>query len=138
MREDMGVYRGKRRDNGEWIEGCYVLRLDIGRGAHFITVTDHMGTFMWYEVDPTTVGQFTGLVNKDGKKVFEGDIACVTRGRDAGFGWIAFRNGCFWSVDDGLGDMFPLCKIPTEGFEIRVIGNIYDDPELLDGGADDA
>ena len=83
-----------------------------------------------------TVGQFTGLTDKKGKKVFEGDVCRVSRPCVLAYGKITFQNGCFWFVDDGPGGMLRLCDAKMNGFEIEVIGNIHDNPELLGGVGD--
>ena len=114
------LFRGKRSDDNEWVFG------DLEHnGNHIPKYVDG------YTVAPSTVGQFTGLTDKNGKKIFEGDRCRVSRPCVLAYGKIAFQNGCFWFVDDGPGGMLRLCDVKMNGFEIEVIGNIHDNPELL-------
>lgn len=114
------LFRGKRVGNGEWVFGSYVIQY----GAHEIYLPDGVDSehgFDRYHVIPETVGQYTGLTDKNGRKIFEGDIM-----RNAG-NVVEFYGGDFCINGDS-----PLSY--WTGTE--VIGNIYDNPELLKGGND--
>lgn len=122
------LFRGKRIDNGEWVYGS--LSMEYFQECGCVMISPSADTC--YKVARSTVGQFTGLTDKNGKKIFEGDRCRVSRPCVLAYGKIAFQNGCFWFVDDGPGGMLRLCDVKMNGFEIEVIGNIHDNPELLE------
>lgn len=140
MRENMGIYHGKRKDNGEWVEG-YFFETSTPVYRAFIIVdmavditdgyTDILG-FNIVEVIPETVGQFTGLTDKNKKEIFEGDI--VRYGDTIHKVVFEQRNGTAY-----FGMVYS--EIETLPFghyqdlrQIEVIGNIHDNPELISGG----
>jgi hypothetical protein len=109
----------------DWAEGC----LD----------TTHCGVVIFsnpmarFAVDPETVGEYTGLKDKNGKRIFEGDIVNIL---GWGIGEIYFTEGRY-GAKKPVGHPFywiGFCKTDHSDFAAEVIGNIHDNPELLEGG----
>ena len=66
------LFKAKRKDNGKWIEGYYQKRYDLlGNEEHLIFHADSYNVWEYAEIDPETVCQFTGLCDKNGKKIWE-------------------------------------------------------------------
>ena len=141
------LFRGKRTDNGEWIEGFYSAEEYnpyIGK-IEYIPRIQIIGKCVSLGVIPETVGQYTGLTDKNGKKIFEGDIvrltdehneiewtAVVVFGNPNGeynWGWQLKAIGEF----DGNKDILLWVDMEESGAYCEVIGNIYDNPELMEG-----
>ena len=140
------LFRGKM-DNGEWVYGSFCMdALEQFNGLcgidGFIRLYDKgKGKMQTYEVDRETVGQYTGLMDKNGKRIFEGDIVAQNwydydEPRDDSFGKVVFcEYDCSFSVMDVNKDGFmPLGRCGSYHWEVEVIGNIHDNPELLKGG----
>ena len=140
------LFRGKM-DNGEWVEGSFCMdACEQFNGLcgidGFIRLYDKgKGKMQTYEVDRETVGQYTGLMDKNGKRIFEGDIVAQNwydydEPRDDSFGKVVFcEYDCSFSVMDVNKDGFmPLGRCGSYHWEVEVIGNIHDNPELLKGG----
>ena len=114
------LFRGKQVDNGEWTEG-YLFKI-WNRTFLLWGMTGDVPNMV--EVIPETVSQFTGLTDKNGKKIFEGDIVESPNGTQ---GFIEWQNAeCAFLVNIG-DDWQTMDDCPYE-----VIGNIYDNPELLE------
>ena len=115
------IFRGKRVDNGEWVEGYYVC---ISETYHYIltgnpVVEPGKIDVEHYKVIPETVGQYTGLTDKNGRRIFEGDIVkCTDETNDYSFTAVV---------------MFGNPNGEDTGAYIEVVGNIHDNKELLKG-----
>ena len=138
------LFRGKRIDNGEWVEGCGIIATE--NWVSIFTVIDDIDEnssgVNEIEVVPGTVEQYTGLTDKNGKKTFEGDIVLVPY-IDPIFkcaqndtppcerAIVKYCNGMFYVEYIESGDKFTL-SATMDGY-MKIIGNIYDNPELLGG-----
>lgn len=119
------LFRGKSEDNDQWEEGFYSgNHVRYGSGISVIE-----NDWDDYTVDPETVGQFTGLTDKNGKKIFEDDIVKTRHGVRR----IIFEYGCFcaWKPNTELTANLRGYVHELDG-NIEVIGNIHDNPELLE------
>ena len=151
------LFRGKRIDNGEWVCSGNIFHLNENGGEYYIPnintkcTTTHecnsIGEYgnisaivckndtRLYKVNPETVGQYTGLTDKNGRKIFEGDIVKVTGlypdrdgekriWRQFRVGEVFYYHGAFYFGE------WQLCTTSEKCIEI--IGNIHDNPELLE------
>lgn len=116
-------FRGKRIDDGEWVFGYYVQHPDaLGKVVDYI-----IGDGFRFPVDPETVGQYTGLKDKNGKEVYEGDITWDEEYEE--YCIVEFKEGCFWYTGQtSTQELYERCD------QLEIDGNIYDNPELLQGG----
>jgi hypothetical protein len=129
-------YRGKREDNGGWVYGGIMVYGNGDGKRLYIIIPSISPTFI--EVIPETVGQYTGLKDKNGVKIFEGDIVkakieravfCTeVRWGKQGRGW---RLKCDRKKIERFGTVKYYALPDSE--KIEVIGNIHDNPELLNG-----
>ena len=128
------LFRGKRTDNGKWVYGNFVRGCDE-KYAYIVEFGNRELCRNYVNVNPETVGQYTGLTDKNGTKIFEGDIVKSCEYDDIYF--VRYFNDDNYPAFDCVPDV-PLCEcnglaflVNTEGCEI--IGNVHDNPELLRG-----
>lgn len=119
------LFKGKRVDNGEWVQGS--PRDDIRGAISAIDFYDGLTDCETVKVIPETVGQFTGLTDKKGSDIFEGDIVEAYKfGEEKHVKIITFKNGCFWFGNWNFTEFLDKFRMH------KVIGNINDNPELLE------
>lgn len=133
------LFKAKRIDNGEWVEGCYHKRYDLlANEEHLIFRADSYTVWEYAEIDPETLCQFTGLCDKNGKKIWENDILMAHF--DESFQEYKTYETVEWSFagfviyEDGTRREY-IDKFDLEHFE--VVGNIFDNKELLQEEADE-
>lgn len=120
------LFKAKRKDNGEWVWGYYFpCPNSPGKPRYYIVTLSHT---RWIEIDPETICKYTGLTDKNDQKIWENDIVELPD-----------EVGCFvceWEEDtarfvmnvDGLTVDFD----NYWGYQTEVIGNIFDNPDLLE------
>ena len=124
------IFRGKRTTNGDWVYGDFVHGNERKSLRDSIFVYDsETQSFNDYEINPSTLGQYTGLTDKNGKKVFEGDIIKKTnKGRHPQNFTANIRT--HFCVNEEV--YYSPCDHFTESCEYEIIGNIHDNSELLE------
>ena len=134
------ICRGKRKDNGKWVEGVAIFAdnkafiLNNAKVEFIKGFNENRLNFVLVEVIPETVGQYTGLTDKNGKKIFEGDIVyCKSRLDNANmvvifecgqFRMVLSENYRSYQTNSGFYDI--------NCFDKEVIGNDYDNRKLLE------
>ena len=143
------LFRGKRIDNGEWVHGNLnygTIEIKSIKDSYYISDFDvNPWDKKFYPVIPESVGQYTGLTDKNGKKIFEGDIVrthYANAPKAVFVETVIFDGGkfCSTSTNEGckttaaLWDGVPRLAIDKSVYmdEVEVIGNIADNPELLE------
>jgi uncharacterized phage protein (TIGR01671 family) len=125
------LFRGKGIGTGKWAYGY--LYEDKLIGCNILQTTPSIKSIL---VEPETIGQFTGLTDKNGKKIFEGDIVGFEDGMSTESGYA--ESGCtgcvYWDKETASFQVDN--RLSAESYEVleecAIIGNIYDNPELLE------
>ena len=136
---DRYLYRAKRTDNGELVEGYYLFcpiqadnKPSVENFIYKHWIVTHNGNP--FEVDPSTICQCTGLKDKNGNLIWENDIMVAhlddSFPKDTTYTRVVWNNNGFCTKEQGSEDISPLDKFDQEHYE--VCGNIFDNPELLE------
>lgn len=135
--QDRYLFKAKRVDNGEWVQGALFdgeSHCIIGQEIKFSPYIEHECKIVGYEVDRNTICQCTGLRDKNGNLIWENDIVrdkhcnfykVFWQNNYYQFSWICVKSDVFFT-----GVKWDLWSF--KGFEMEVIGNIFDNPELLE------
>ena len=142
------LFRAKRIDNGGWVEGYFAIGkwyLDEKERYAILPIDlcfyPHCEINEWIEIDPETVCQYTGLKDKNGKRIWENDIVVCKQYIDGNFidyhiefGFVEMKHGAYGLHRDRPDAYYRPFKDWLEDYEYEVLGNIFDNPELLKGG----
>lgn len=130
------LFRGKRKDNGKWVEGYYQQRYDAFENIQHLIFWSKSSTVWEYaEIDPETVCEYVGYKDDTGKRIFEGDIVAFEDMISTENGYSEM--GCCGKVgyDEEEACFYVTDRLSAESWEVlgecRIIGNIFDNPELL-------
>ena len=131
------LFRGKRADNGEWVEGD-VLQTRYHSGHIEYQIMPQTPVSSAVPVLPETVGQYTGLTDRNGKRIFEGDICKFKRFNDVHIGKVVFNvttaSFIMWyqPIVGAYGEKATQKMLLSVCDNIEVVGNIHDNPELME------
>ena len=146
-------FRGKRIDNKEWVYGyLYELPLPSGDACMILTQDNnhldnslepkyHLAFTLWVDlflVDPSNVCQYTGLTDKNGRKIYEGDF--INYDGSTWGGVVQWHPNGYFFINDSYGKKYPRCDSyrslgdMLDGRPLVIIGNIHNNPDLIEKG----
>lgn len=126
------IFRGKRIDNNEWIYGLITTQIEKGITEKKLlsAITSNSFGVGEHQVDTETIGQYTGLTDKKGKKIFEGDII---KARHNEYLYIVKYEDCGFVIEDKWGSRIKQHQDSVNRLECEIVGNIWDNPEIIKG-----
>lgn len=140
--QDRYLFKAKRKDNCEWVQGYYVKGLNVLTNCEETHIIFEPNTIFyssgetdgWYRVDPSTICRCTELKDKNGNLIWENDIIKAWSQGTCAKGKIKQRIDGTWIMYPAWqkGEMWYLCPDNNGETTVAVIGNIFDNPELLE------
>lgn len=128
------LFKAKRIDNGDWVQGYYMPRPNSpGKPRYYIVL---VGEAKWYEIDLKTLCQYTGKIDEAGKKIFDGDIIGFIDlySTESGYSESSCLGEVVWSKEECC--FHVTNRLSAESWEVldecKVVGNVFDNKELLD------
>ena len=132
------IFRGKRADSGEWVEGDLLQIKYYNKPIIECKIMPQIPVSCVYGVLAETIGQYTGLTDRNGKRIFEGDICKFKRFNDVHVGKVVFNvttaSFIMWyqPIVGAYGEKATQKMLLSVCDYIEIIGNIHDNPELLE------
>lgn len=133
------LFKAKRIDNGEWVEGCYAecngkafIGIDISIYSDIFEVFC-APVIRWFEVDPNTICQFTGMTDKNGVRIWKNDIVEARSQGSRAIGTVKQRVDGLWIMSPAWQnhEFWELKPNSNGETTVEVLGNAFDNPELL-------
>nr|WP_299317583.1 YopX family protein [uncultured Blautia sp.] len=133
------LFKAKRKDDGKWVEGYYQKRYDLlGNKEHLIFRAYSYTVWEYTEINPETLCQFTGLCDKNGKRIWENDVVwLVCDGKEHIYQIVWDNSELDFKATKGEENYGTNYEYLLCCDEIEVIGNIFDNKELLQEESDE-
>ena len=123
------LFRAKRIDNGEWVEG-YPVIYPSGKVEIFKECGEPPDILLRCNIDPETICQYTGLKDKNDNRIWENDIVKIENSMDEGIGNVEFYDGMWYVDGEPSNSLYDIVEYDDDA-GVEIIGNIFDNPELL-------
>ena len=124
-------FRAKKINKNEFVIGYY-LPMAEGYRHYIYLALEYLNEHSRFEIDPKTLGQYTGLNDKNGKEIYEGDIVEITQKTETLLDKVIYDNHlCGFRFEGLVNHYCDFCDWLREGAEFEVVGNLFENPELL-------